>query len=366
MIDIVTRLRHRSLRLLRLDSLSVVALVFAAGCAFTSQPESAPTPEPREITSRPEAVRSNQSTSSTRYFPPRTFDPNDRLSDSVDQWYSRHLRTMGEPSLSQGLATGVEAYRFLFLPTWGHPVAVRIERRREVSTITWRRLSGRGGYEPGTLALDESRRLTLEEWRRVEKELERIAFFGLPSRLPAAGADGAQFILEGARGGSYHLVDRWSPEPEDDFRQVCELIARLADPALLTMAARPTDPVEEQALERAVRGRFRAPTDADDESGEGTLDARIVVRMIQTRQAAFLACYERELRGDPALRGSIRMSLTIPESGAVENVRATEDSIGNAAVASCIAGVIERFRFTPGPEDGSVTFQFPFAFEPQD
>jgi TonB family protein len=122
------------------------------------------------------------------------------------------------------------------------------------------------------------------------------------------------------------------------------------------------DPVEE----RVVHGNYRAPTDADDESGSGRFDARVVVRMIQTRQAAIRACYERELRSDPTLHGSIRISLTIQESGAVVDVRATENSMGNAEVASCIADVIQRFRFTPGPDGGSVTFQFPFAFEPQE
>lgn len=117
--------------------------------------------------------------------------------------------------------------------------------------------------------------------------------------------------------------------------------------------------------ERVVRGRFRAPADADDESGAGDFDARVVIRMIQTRQAAIRACYERELRSDPTLSGSIRVSLTIQETGSVTNVRATENSMGNAGVASCIVGVIQRFRFTPGPDGGSVTFQFPFVFEPQ-
>jgi hypothetical protein len=27
------------------------------------------------------------------------------------------------------------------------------------------------------------------------------------------GLDGAQWIIEGIKGGEYHVIDRWSPEP---------------------------------------------------------------------------------------------------------------------------------------------------------
>src|SRR6266481_2721376 len=42
------------------------------------------------------------------------------------EWYSKHLRSMAEPSLSCGEPRG-ESYRFLWLRTWGRPIAVRVE-----------------------------------------------------------------------------------------------------------------------------------------------------------------------------------------------------------------------------------------------
>ncbi len=144
------------------------------------------------------------------------------------------------------------------------------------------------------------------------------------------------------------------PQPEPISNQ------NVASPAIDSIDPAPLNPAEE----RVVHGNYHAPTDADDASGSGRFDARVVVRMIQTRRAAIRTCYERELRSDPTLHGSIRISLTIQESGAVEDVRAIENSMGNAEVASCITNMIQRFRFTPGPDGGSVTYQFPFAFEP--
>jgi TonB family protein len=120
-----------------------------------------------------------------------------------------------------------------------------------------------------------------------------------------------------------------------------------------------------QVEEQAPRGRFRAISGAEEESGTGSFDDRVVVRMIQTRSAAIRACYERELRSNPQLQGAIRISMTIQESGSVTGVRVTENTMGNDAVGACLVRVISGFRFNPGPTDGSVTYVFPFVFEPQ-
>lgn len=96
----------------------------------------------------------------------------------------------------------------------------------------------------------------------------------------------------------------------------------------------------------------------------GGFDVRQVTGAIRTRQAAIRACYERELRRNPDLRGSVRVTLTIQESGDVTGVAVTESTLG-AAVDECLVHVIQGFRFRPGPEGGSVTYAFPFVFEPQ-
>lgn len=112
------------------------------------------------------------------------------------------------------------------------------------------------------------------------------------------------------------------------------------------------------------RGRFRTATDDAEESGSGSFDMQQVVRMIQTRRGAITRCYETALATTPTLAGRIRVSLTIQESGTVVSVSATENTLGSDAVASCVVRVVQGFRFNPGPADGSVTYAFPFDFEP--
>lgn len=116
--------------------------------------------------------------------------------------------------------------------------------------------------------------------------------------------------------------------------------------------------------ETAPRGRFRASADDADESGAGSFDMQQVVRMINTRRGAITRCYESQLRNNPTLAGRVRVSMTIQESGSVTNVRAVENTTGSEDVASCVVRVVQGFRFNPGPVDGSVTYAFPFVFEP--
>jgi len=106
------------------------------------------------------------------------------------------------------------------------------------------------------------------------------------------------------------------------------------------------------------------PSDQTCES-RGDFDVRHVTHMIRVRQAAIRACYERELRTNPTLRGSVRVTMTIQESGDVTGVRVTESTLGSPAIEECLVGVLQHFRFRPGPEGGSVTYAFPFVFEPQ-
>lgn len=121
-----------------------------------------------------------------------------------------------------------------------------------------------------------------------------------------------------------------------------------------------------QIQETAPRGRFRfSGSDVEDEGGSGDFDQSVVVRMITTRRSAIQACYERELRQNPTLQGRVVIAMTIQESGSVSGVRATENSTGSEAVASCVVRVVQGFRFNPGPEGGSVSYTFPFVFEPQ-
>src|SRR5262245_8575536 len=84
-------------------------------------------------------------------------------------WYSTHLRAMAEPSLSCGDSSG-ESYRFLWLRTFGRPIAVRVETGKP-STLTAVELDGAGGYQPGKISRRVQRQLSADEWKAFSDAL---------------------------------------------------------------------------------------------------------------------------------------------------------------------------------------------------
>lgn len=91
-----------------------------------------------------------------------------------------------------------------------------------------------------------------------------------------------------------------------------------------------------------------------------------VARMVDERRADITRCYEARLRVNPELRGRVRVSMTVQESGEVTDVRVVEDTLLDEEVAACVVGVVDSFSFSTGPTDGTVTYAFPFVFSPAD
>lgn len=116
--------------------------------------------------------------------------------------------------------------------------------------------------------------------------------------------------------------------------------------------------------ERAVRGDVGLRSGGDI-GGSGEFDAALVQRQIKLRIKSITRCYESELRKNPNLAGKVTVTFTIQQRGNVTDAKATENTTGSPGVAECVTRTIGRFRFNPGPEGGSVTFRYPFVFQPQ-
>jgi TonB family protein len=119
-----------------------------------------------------------------------------------------------------------------------------------------------------------------------------------------------------------------------------------------------------QVVEREIRGRTEVGA-GEDIGGSGEFDASLVVKMIKNRIGAIRACYERELKRNPTLAGKVTVQFTIEQQGNVSGVKVVDNTTGEAAVGTCVANAVQRFRFSPGPEGGSVSFSYPFVFAPQ-
>lgn len=145
---------------------------------------------------------------------------------------------MDEPSLLKASRadTTLEAYRFLWLRSFHHPISVRLEfRKNAAATLISKEAAGQGGYEPGKLIRNRTVRLSNEQAAWFRREVEELGLWKLPTKQTAAtGLDGAEWIIEMVKDGRYHVIDRWSPPADDPIHQIgISLVIRLAKLKLL-------------------------------------------------------------------------------------------------------------------------------------
>jgi hypothetical protein len=144
-------------------------------------------------------------------------------------WYSRHLVAMGERPLwmLSGEDPDATVYRLLWLPSFHHSVCVRIHQAGERTTLHVTVLDGKGGYEPGQVAIGKSIIIGPDQVRQLDRHLERAAFWNMPTeeKLDGITVDGDHLIVEGVKGGVYHLVDRLDPDPE--YTKLCHQMLSL-------------------------------------------------------------------------------------------------------------------------------------------
>jgi hypothetical protein len=179
----------------------------------------------------PGLSRSVENLNPTSYFPSGAFYPKAQHEKFIVDWYTKHLQAMAESSLLYEADSRPETYRFLWLRSFHHPVAVRVWASNDGHFINVKQTNGAGGYEPGTLITDQTRRLTDTEWDHFITLLERSCYWQLSAENDEMGNDGARWILEGVRERRYHVVDRWSPQ-SGAFREACLYLLNLSNPAL--------------------------------------------------------------------------------------------------------------------------------------
>lgn len=102
-------------------------------------------------------------------------------------------------------------------------------------------------------------------------------------------------------------------------------------------------------------------------SGEATsgggLDHNLIESIIRRRLDRIRLCYERQLNFNPKLIGKISVHFVIGKVGQVISSRATEDTMKNEAVKTCVLSEVSSWNF-PTPEGGTlVNVDYPFVFE---
>jgi hypothetical protein len=162
------------------------------------------------------------------YFPSVRLDENPQSSDLIKKRYSEALLALDErPLVTEHPGTAAnESYRFLWLRTFNHPVAIRLDMNVDgTSLLTTKVSNGQGGYDPGKLIVNRKRHLTKQETSWFLEGVKEVGFWNLSTyekpgeqtgpdgeKTVMVHLDGAQWIFEAIKDRQYHVVDRWSPE----------------------------------------------------------------------------------------------------------------------------------------------------------
>jgi hypothetical protein len=139
----------------------------------------------------------------------------------TNEKYRNTLSVFREPQIVSAINARAEVYRIFIIPTFYHPLSIRIEQSGKRYVLIAKRLGGQGGYGWGTLKHERRRRLTVREWQTFLNLLRDASYWTLPTEDAefqpnekgevTLCLDSTSWILEGVSDGKYHVVDRYCP-----------------------------------------------------------------------------------------------------------------------------------------------------------
>ncbi len=116
-------------------------------------------------------------------------------------------------------------YRFTWLRSFHHPIAIRIERFENELMLYWKVGKGAGDYEPLGLKKSGKKKLSLNDWIEFEKLINKSNFESLPNEKYIPMTDGASWTLERKSSDSYKA--HHSNYPSKEIKEACLFLLSL-------------------------------------------------------------------------------------------------------------------------------------------
>lgn len=169
------------------------------------------------------------------------------LDSSDARWIGGVLRALQEPFLHDKVwHEEAEIYRLLVLPTFDHPILVRVTRwPGDKAAATMRSSSGSGGYDPGRLSFERAFVVSSADVHELRNAMKEIDLWSMKTSIPPTTiehpdggvqmivcADGTTVVIEAVASGNYHIVRRHCDQYEQ-LRPVVSIFERLAQRELI-------------------------------------------------------------------------------------------------------------------------------------
>lgn len=185
-----------------------------------------------------------------RYFPSGTWgEPlgtwtREQQSKFYEDWFGGQLFAMKEkPLMAYSRSNSSDlTLRLLFLPTFTNGKMIRLSLNvGEENSLTFKRLSGLGGYEPGILSSKTSGIVGQTDGDKITALIEAIDPWGsatptIVKEPEVICTDGTQTVLEFSTTGAYKVVSRHNCEmtADDSIRRLILVLDDLSGGQLIT------------------------------------------------------------------------------------------------------------------------------------
>jgi hypothetical protein len=161
---------------------------------------------------------------------------------------------------------------------------------------------------------------------------------------------------------TYLLYPRDEPPPPPVIRTTLRPPQKLVELPVVVPIVEP-EPEDAGVDASADADETKRPRKQSRPVHEGTIDKRRLSAFIRSHQGQVRQCYERQLRQNHLLQGTLVAQMKILPSGRVGALSFPQDTLRDAQVRQCVTRVINGWTF-PEPEGGFVVVSNPFRFAP--
>jgi len=112
-----------------------------------------------------------------------------------------------------------------------------------------------------------------------------------------------------------------------------------------------------------VKGEAKPRVKMANPEVTGSLDKRIIQKVVRQHSGELRNCYEKELAKVKGLNGRVVAVWLISPQGSVSNAVVKESTIKNKNVENCVINSIKFWRFPSPKGGGAVKIEYPFVFD---
>jgi outer membrane biosynthesis protein TonB len=168
-----------------------------------------------------------------------------------------------------------------------------------------------------------------------------------------------------AAGGLWFFLKTEDPQPQAEVSEpVPKAPAREQFAAELEIPEKDAGPGDSQDDEAVAKPSRPSQTRPEDWDCRGNLEAAQLSAVIKGHPSKQVqTCYERRLKDNNLLQGSMKVLLTIGSDGSVKAV-SVDGTLADRHVYACVKRVAKTWKF-PKPQGGCVRTEAPFQMTPK-